>query len=168
MFLLLRLVHIVAGALWVGGAIVASFFVLPTVNAVGPPATPFVQRFMRESGFLVFMQVVAGLTVVAGVFTMWMASHGFQREWMGSRMGMGFSTGGLAALASFIVGIVYTAPAGKALGELVTAIQAAGVPPTPGQTAQIAKLRGRVGKGGKIAAVLAVIALLAMASARYL
>ena len=39
--IVLRIIHIVAGAFWVGGAVTTAFFLLPTVKATGPVGGQF-------------------------------------------------------------------------------------------------------------------------------
>ena len=41
LLILLRIVHIFAGALWIGSAILYLFFIKPSVKAIGPAGPQF-------------------------------------------------------------------------------------------------------------------------------
>jgi uncharacterized membrane protein len=47
--LLLRLIHIVAGVGWVGGAVINSLFVEPSARATAPASGKFMQYFMANA-----------------------------------------------------------------------------------------------------------------------
>ena len=87
----LRLVHIVAGVVWVGSAVFAALFVLPTARALGAEGGRFVARLMPRSG-----PVLGGamlLTIVSGFIMYGRLSAGFNRAWVTSRVGLALGAG---------------------------------------------------------------------------
>ena len=110
LLLVLRLVHIVAGALWAGAAIFYFFFVEPTVQGLGPARPKFMQDLVTKRRYPVFMNVTSGLTILAGLLLFWFASGGLQLSWITSGPGLGFTVGSLAALGAYGVGFFGMTP----------------------------------------------------------
>lgn len=54
MLILLRLIHVFAGALWVGAAISYLFFVKPTVRSIGPGGPQFMQNLTTRARYWLF------------------------------------------------------------------------------------------------------------------
>ena len=54
-FVFLRLVHIMAGAFWVGAALMMTFFISPTVNATEDSGRNFMRHFMGKTKFNLVM-----------------------------------------------------------------------------------------------------------------
>jgi uncharacterized membrane protein len=108
--LLLRLVHIVAGVGWVGGAVVNSLFVEPSARATAPASGRFMQYFMGKRRFSAYMAVTSGLTVLAGGLLFWNSSGGFQWAWMQSGPGLMFTVGSVVGLAVWLWGLFLIAP----------------------------------------------------------
>jgi len=164
---LLRLIHIVAGMFWVGGSVMMVGFVQPTVAAMGPEGAKFMQRFAGPSRFPLFMNLAAPLTTLAGLALYWMDS-GFRVEWIVTGPGLGFTVGGVAGIAAFILGAVVMGPTSAQMAALGKEIQVAGGPPTPAQASRMRTLQGKFHQGGLWGAILLIVALGAMSVARYL
>src|SRR5688500_6510281 len=64
---LLRIIHIVAGVFWVGGTLIMTFFIGPTVGAIGEPGQKFVAHMMNNLKFSNRMAMASGSTILAGV-----------------------------------------------------------------------------------------------------
>lgn len=62
----LRVIHIVAGTLWVGSAVFYLFFVEPTVKSLGPAAPQFMQTLIEKRRYPMFMNAASMLTIAAG------------------------------------------------------------------------------------------------------
>ena len=162
----LRLVHIVAGVVWVGSAVFAALFVLPTARALGPEGGRFVARLLPRSG-----PVLGGamlLTIVSGFVMYGRLSAGFNRAWVTSRVGLALGAGAVAALLAVIVGVAVNAPAGARMARLRKGLQPPGGTPTAAQAAELATLQARVERGAQVVALLLLTAAGAMAVARYL
>ena len=165
--ILLRIIHIFAGMFWVGAALIGTFFLMPAAKSSGPEGQQFIQTLMVRKRFPIAISISAILTILAGFLLYARDSGGFQISWITSSVGLGFTIGALAALASFIYGAVVIGPTGRKFGELNAAIQAQGKPATAEQQSEMAKLNARMSTEGLINTALLVIALLAMATARY-
>ncbi|HEU4674289.1 MAG TPA: hypothetical protein VFS32_15455, partial [Candidatus Limnocylindrales bacterium] len=108
--LTLRVVHITAAMLWVGGGIIGSFFLNPTAKALGPSAQPFMDHLASRRRMSIYFPVVATLTVVAGAFLYWRDSGGLRAEWIASPTGLAFTIGALCGIASLVLGGVLVGP----------------------------------------------------------
>ena len=84
LLLLLRIVHILAGVGWVGGAVIHTLFLEPSAKATAPDSRRFMQYLMGRGRYSVFMAVTSGLTVLAGGLLFWNSSGGFQWIWIRS------------------------------------------------------------------------------------
>jgi uncharacterized membrane protein len=162
----LRLVHIVAGVVWVGSAVFAALFVFPTARALGADGRRFVERLQQRLGPALGIAML--LTIVPGFMMYGRLSAGFNRAWVTSRPGMALGAGAIAALLAVVVGIASNAPAGAKIARLRKGVEAQGGTPTAAQTAELATLQARIERGAQAAAVLLVFAAGAMAVARYL
>ncbi len=163
----LRLVHIVAGALWVGSAIFYFVFVEPTVKSLGPAGPQFMQALIEKRRYPLFMNTVSALTIVSGALLFWTASGGLQPAWLTSGPGLGFTIGSVVAIVVYGIGFFMIRPRADRLGELGKAIGKAGGPPTPEQAAELHQLSEEMTKLGRIDAILLTISLITMATARY-
>ena len=168
LFLTLRALHVLAGALWVGSAVLTAYFVLPSVIASGP-AGGQVMRFMAQARKLpVYLSSVMGTTLLTGLALYWVDSGGFQWGWITSRTGLAFTVGALLAIITMIIAQVVAVPMVKQMGRLGAAIAASGAPPTPEQGQAMARLQTEMLKGSRIGATLVLLAVLLMAVARFL
>lgn len=165
--IVLRTVHIVAGALWVGAAVFHFFFVTPTVQALGPVGPKFTQELMGKRRFPMFMNMASALTILAGGLLYWATSGGFSGAWLRSGPGIGFTLGSLVALVVYGIGFFLIRPRAARMGVLGQEIALAGGPPTPGQGAELHRLDQEMVRIEKIDVVLLLAALILMATARY-
>ena len=115
------------------------------------------------------MSAFAGITILAGILLLWRVSGGFKPEFMGSHMGIALSTGALAALIAFAIGMFMVRPAMTRAGILSEGLASAtSDAERAALMATIGALRTRGAAGGKWVAWLLLVALAAMAGARYL
>src|SRR5512133_1784190 len=63
---LLRIIHIVGGVFWVGGTLIMTFFIGPTIGATAEAGQKFVAHLMNNLKFSNRMSAAAGLTILAG------------------------------------------------------------------------------------------------------
>lgn len=165
--IVLRLLHILGGVFWVGAAWMIPGFLYPTANAAGPEGTKFLQRLF-QSRLPALISAGAGLNILAGLLLYWRDSGHLRVDWITTRAGLAFTTGGVASIVAFVIGFAVTKPAADRMGALGKEIQAAGKPPTPEQVAELQGLGKRTADAATWVAVLLAIALVAMAIARYL
>lgn len=165
--LILRIVHIVAGMCWVGGAVIHTAFIAPSAKATAPDSGKFMQYFMGRQRFGLFMNIASGLTVGAGALLYWRASGGLQLPWLASGPGVVFTLGSLVGIGVYVLGLFLIKPRAERLGALGQAIQAAGGPPSAAQVAELQRLDREMAVIGRVDFVMLMLALLTMATARY-
>jgi hypothetical protein len=161
--IILRLVHIVAGAFWVGSALMLALYILPAVRTAG-----------REGGRILPMgrvsqalSIASLLTTVAGLLLYGWLSR-LKWGWIISPLGLGLTIGSLAGLAAFLLGFLSTGPTAKKIGALAGQIEAAGAPPGPEQAAEMGRLQAKLTRSSRWSTILATAALVFMSVARYL
>src|SRR5262245_17300915 len=98
--LLLRLVHISAGAFWVGAVFAFFLFVQPAAMAVGPGATPFTYRLLHHQRFSYWVLASGIVTVLAGIWLLVITSNGLDPDVLFSESRIGFTIGGLIAIVT--------------------------------------------------------------------
>ena len=169
LLIILRLVHVVAGVLWVGGAVFVFRHIEPTAKALGPQAGPFMTRLVETQKIGTYFMIVSGLTVLAGTWLFWINSAGDPMGWITrDATGMAFGIGGLAAWIAFILGAVAVKPAVEEMSAAGAAMRDAGGPPGPELVARMEAAQARMATLGQIDFVLLAIAVVTMATARYL
>jgi uncharacterized membrane protein len=164
---ILRLVHIFAGALWLGTAIFYLFYIKPTVKSIGPAGPQFMQILVERRRMPIFMTVASLLTVVAGIMLYIYASGGFNQAWIRTGTGIGFSIGSLAGLAAFIAGTFFIGPISGRMGVIGQQIAKSGGPPSQDQLNQLHVLEKRLSRVETIDFISLTISMIAMATARY-
>lgn len=162
----LRLVHIVAGVVWVGSAAFVALFVLPTARTAGTEGARFVGRLTQRMG--PFLGLAMLLTVVPGFMMYGRLSAGFNRAWVTSRPGLALAAGAALSLIAVLVGVLMNRPAGVKMAALRGNVETQGGVPSATQAAELARLESRVERGARLVAVLLVLAVAAMATAHYL
>jgi hypothetical protein len=166
--IILRLLHIVLGALWVGFAIFVAFILMPSLTESGPAAGPVMAAIQRR-GYVKIIAAVSGTTLLAGIWLFWRVSGGFRPDYMRSHMGIALSFGAAASIIGYAVGSIMIGPnmlRAAALGEGIGAITSDSE--RTATLARIGQLRARAAVGGKVTAILLLVAIAAMAVARYL
>lgn len=160
-----RLLHIVAGVLWVGSAVLLSFYIEPAVEKLGLDGSKFMRTLFTKTGYVKLMPIVAITTTVAGLVLYWMVTDGFASvDYMRSGQGIVLSIGVLFGLLAFGHGF---AAMGRLSGKYVAMLNEAGDNPSAEQQSDITALEAKLRRNGKISMWLGVFALLFMAGARY-
>jgi hypothetical protein len=161
--IILRLTHIVAGAFWVGSALMMALIVIPALRNAGPGS----ERNLPMAQISRSLSIASGLTTVAGLLLFWWASR-FAWGWIISPLGIGLTLGALAGIAAFLMGSFSTGPTAKKIGALAAQMQVTGGPPSQEQMAEMGRLRAKLGTSSKWSTILATVSLAFMAIARYL
>jgi hypothetical protein len=164
----LRIVHIIAGAFWVGSALVVFFFLQPAAREVGPAASPLLMNLMQKRRLPDITLWAAGLTILAGLLMYWRVSGGLDTDWITSAQGITITLGAISAIVAVALGGSVVRPSMAEIGAIGREAAASGGPPTPEKAARIQALQGRVTAAGKAIIPLLLFAVAAMASARYL
>lgn len=161
--IVLRLVHIAAGAFWAGSALLIALVLLPGVRKAGPGG----ERHLPMAAISQAMSLAALLTTIPGLLLYAWVSR-FHWGWIGTPLGIGFTLGSLAGIAAFLLGMLSTGPTSKKLGILAGQIAAAGGPPRPEQAAELGRLQAKLATSSTVSTILTTAALALMAVARYL
>lgn len=162
--LVLRLVHIFAGIIWGGGALIMEFFISRSIAATGVSGKEFAQYLMTRLRMHNFMTVMAVSTVLAGTLLYWHDSNGFTSAWMTSGAGIGFGIGAVFGLIAFVFGAIFGGTNAK-LAQVGAQIQGK---PTEEQLSQIQALQKRIKTVSPVHTYCMLLAMLFMATARYL
>jgi uncharacterized membrane protein len=162
--IVLRLLHILGGVFWVGGALATNFFVGPTIGATGDSGKQFAGYLMSKTRFTTAMTAGAITTVIAGFLLYGIDSDWFSSAWQSSGPGIGFATGALFALVGLVTGIM-NGNNNKAMGRLGAQIQGR---PTSEQTARLGAIRKQQAWVVPVNSYSLLLAVFFMAIARYL
>lgn len=165
--IVLRIVHIFFGVLWAGGVIFMNVIVGPSIAAAGPEGFRVLQE-MNKRKFFHFILGSAALSILAGFDLVRRDSGNFSSGWFKSSFGMGISTGMVAALVAFLIGLFAIHPAMTRMAKLGAQMMAATPEERPAYQAQMESTRARMIAFGMVGMLFIVIAVLAMATARYL
>lgn len=167
-FLILRFVHVVGGAFWIGSALFTTWFLMPALVGAGPTvAGPLFGQFAKRR-LMTVMPAVAVLTMLSGLRLMMIVSDGFSGAYFATTSGRAFAFSGLAAILAFGLGILVSRPSAMRTGKLAAALAVA----ADAQRATISRQLEDERRRGAIASNAAMILLLigagGMALARYL
>ncbi|HEX6399011.1 MAG TPA: hypothetical protein VF108_00900 [Actinomycetota bacterium] len=165
--LVLRIVHILAGAFWVGSALTVFLFLQPAAREVGPAAGPFMTHLAQKKRLPDIVLGAAGLTILAGLLMYWRVSGGFDPDWIGSTYGLTITVGAVSAIVAVALGASVVRPSMVRAGQIAQSAAAAGGP-TPEQAAELQMLQAKVRTTGAWIVPLLLLAAAAMAGAQYL
>jgi uncharacterized membrane protein len=165
--LILRLIHIGAGAFWVGAVFTNVLFLQPTAVALGPEGGRFSYHLARHRWFSRWVLIAAATTVLAGVVLLWTSTNGFDPELLFGPARVGFTVGGLIAILTFAFGALYVYPRTERVVRIMSDVMAAARAPAPEEQAQLARLRGELLRAGYVIVASITVATAAMATARY-
>lgn len=168
LLILFRIIHIGSAMTWFGGAVVSSFFLQPTAQALGTAGQPFMEHLMNRRKLGVMFPIVAALTVLSGAVLYWRDSGGLDLDWITSPTGLAYTLGGLAAIAAFVGGGILIGPGVAEQTAVRGELAASGEPPTAAQRERLDRADSRLQLAGRIDLPLLLLAGLTMAVARYL
>ena len=152
----LRLLHIVPGLIWVGAALLMSFYIEPTARSSGAEGSRFLRALYRNSSFPRLIPLSALVTTIAGLLLYGMLSY---HEAMSSAMGLILTIGALFGLLAFAHG--YFAVWRRA-GASRRLLADEGV-----EEDALAEVEDRMRRNGRVSMWLALVSLILMAGARY-
>ena len=165
--LLLRLVHILAGIFWVGAIFIIAGFLLPTMRTTGKEGGRFMQHLMQQRRLPIFLAVAMLLTVLSGFTLYGRLVSATQGAWAGTRPGIAYGIGGLAAILGALVGMLVSGSAARRMATIGQRVAVEGAP-SGEQQAEIERLQGQMVLGSRLVAGFLAVAAGAMAVARYL
>lgn len=164
--LIARVIHVIAGVLWVGTMFFLTVFLGPALGDVGPDGGKVMGALMRRK-WMVFTPLVATFSVLSGLYLYWRVSTGFNPAYMSSGPGMTYGVGATAAILSYIVGVSVTRPSMTKAMELSARMAEADSAERQSLASEVERHRSRGAAGGRLVVVLLLIAATAMAIGRY-
>jgi uncharacterized membrane protein len=167
-FVVLRLIHILGGAFWLGAAVTMFLFLQPTAQATAPEGQRFMLHLLRNRRFSEAVLVAASVTGVAGAILFWRDTNGLQLELMTQPQGLGFTAGGVAGGIALLLFLFVGYPAGRRLIALGSRLETDRRPPSEEEARILATAQRVLSRVGITVLVLLVVAAAAMATARYL
>jgi uncharacterized membrane protein len=165
--LVLRLIHIGAGALWVGGVFTFSLFVQPAAVAVGPDATKFTYQLLHHARLPVAIIGAAATTVAAGILLLVITSNGLDADLLFGPSRLGYTVGGMVAILTFGIGALYVFPRTRVVERTIGRLLDEGRPPMPEEQQLLARTGRESRRAGWIVLVGLTVATLAMATASH-
>ena len=166
--ILLRLIHILAGITWVGAMIFTVFFLIPAVKDEPPLMGKVFQGLMRRK-YMQAMPIVAILTILSGLWMIWITSGGHLAMYNSTPSGHTFTMAGGLGILGFLIGMFVARPAGMRVSQLSGRLAEA----TDGAEkarlqAEIAALQKRNVLATNVVVGLLLLTVAGMAIARYL
>jgi hypothetical protein len=172
--IILRIAHIVCGALWVGFAVFAGLIMMPSLQEAGP-AGGKVMAALQKRGVATIPPILAIATLASGVWLYWRLTAGFESAAVTGAVGATYGVGGVLAITAFVIGMAMLRPAMLRAGELARRLGEATGEATEAEKAQRAEMAAELGRvrargaaGGALVALLLIVATTAMAIARYM
>lgn len=151
---ILRLLHIVGGLIWVGAALVMSFYIEPALKQAGAAGSGILHKLYRQTNYARLIPLSALVTTVAGLLLYGALSY---HETLSSSMGVILSLGAFVGLLAFLHGwFAVWRPAGQ-YAEM-----------SESRTDEISALEAKMRRNGRISMWLALSSLVLMAGARYI
>lgn len=166
LIIVLRLLHIVSGAFWVGSIVLAVLFIEPTAKAFGATGERFLAYALFRMRLLPILVGAATVAIGTGAALYWIASGGLLVEWITTATGLGFTAGALAALAAYAIALIVLKPQFDRLATLLDDPPASEVE-APSSPAEPEMNEARVRRWSLIQVSLLLLAIAAMATARY-
>jgi hypothetical protein len=168
MYLTLRALHVLCGAIWVGAAVLSALWLVPMTADLGPDAAK-VGASLKRRGYLVAIPVFAMTAILTGVWLYWRYTGGFSPEVSRTPAAMAFGTGGVLAVLAFLIGMLTISRSMmRATALMQQAISASDENDKRRLMTAAAGLRGRAAAGGRTVATLVVITIVLMSIAHYL
>jgi len=167
LIIVLRGIHVVGGALWVGAMVFIAFALGPAVEEAGPGAAMIMPALQRR-GVMTVLPLLGLATVVSGLGLLWVVGGGDLAGFLGTPTGLALGLGGFAALVAFLIGILVARPATMGAAAIFQTLASAPPGEQAGRLAAATELRTRGIKAGRYVAILLLLSATGMAVARYL
>ncbi len=158
LIIIMRLIHIISGVAWAGGAFMMAGFVEPAVRRTGADGGKVMQRMADPGKLPVYFAAASLLTFLSGLYLYDVHLRHTDSGWISSPAGIALTIGALAGLTATLHGAFATGPVAKKLSELGKEIAAGAGPPAPEQLAQLQSLQEKAKRHGRISSLLLLIA----------
>lgn len=161
---LLRLVHILFSAFWLGCGATLAFFVNPALLTGDVASAQRLKRIMAGGKLGMALPIAALLAMASGFWLYRIDFPQMQMQTLTPRA-FDYAMGGFFAIITFIVGVSVNLPTGSKLGVLADAIGSA--EPTAEQGAELARLSRKLLISSRAGGILILGAGAFMALARF-
>lgn len=165
--ILLRLLHVLCGVFWAGALMFVVTFLEPSIRASGPEGAK-VMRALIQRKYLNVIPILAAITILSGLWLMWIVSGGFAGAWFKSGPGLTLTLGSIVAFVAFMIGVHVLRPTVLRIGPLAQA--AAEAPAGAEKDAKLAlvqALRRKAMFSGRWVGALLAFAVITMGIGRY-
>lgn len=162
--IVLRLLHIVAGIIWVGFGMVGAWVVHPAAEKLGEKGDTLLRVFYGYSNYNRVFPIVAVLTTLAGLILWGLQAEGARLVDFTLRGSNVMAIGALFGILAFGHGAGATGRFSDKFAQLAREVEEGDA----SKAGELAEARKKVFTHANISAILTVIAAVAMASARYL
>jgi uncharacterized membrane protein len=166
-FMVLRLIHVVGGAFWLGAAATLFLFLQPTALATAPEGQRFMLHLLRNRHFSEVVLVDALLTGAAGAILFWRNTDGFDLELMTQPPFLGFTVGAVAGAIALLLFVVLGYPAGRRMAGIANRLELERRPPSEDEQRILAASQRVLNRLGPTVLAFLIGAAAAMATARY-
>ena len=156
---ILKVLHVFAGVLWMGGGIIMIYFIAPAVKATGPSGGAVMAHLNARLKMPLILLYAAWITTLAGVALYWRISGGLQAEYLETSSGLLLTLGSVAGLVAFLGAVLVQLPRSKRMAQLGAQM---GKNPTPETAATLGAEQRKFALGGYIISVFFVLSLLGM------
>jgi len=160
---LLRIIHIGAGVFWVGGSLIMTFFVAPSIGAIGESGQKFAAHLMNDLKFSSRMAAASGASILAGLILFALDARAGE-AWIRSDFATGLSIGAGFALIGFVAGMLFGRTT-RAMAQLGAQIQGK---PAPEQSSRMQAIQKQQRTYSMVTTVTLILAVIFMAIARYM
>ncbi len=167
MYLSIRALHVLCGALWVGFAVFGALWLMPMTQDLGPDAARVGQSLQRR-GYMVAIPTVSLVAILSGGWLYWRFTAGFETDASGTPAAMAFGTGGVLAILSWVIGVLFIGRGMAKSGALAIRAASAPEPERSRMLAEAGALRKRAMIVNRLVAILLVITIVLMSVAHYL
>lgn len=166
MMIVLRFVHVVSGAIWVGMMAFMTLFLMPALNEAGPEGGKLMAALQRRR-VPVYLPILAVVTIVSGLWLFQRLSGGQFTALLATPTGLALGLGGLASILGFVIGVFGGRPTMMRYVKVAESLATATPEQRPALMAEMQRLRVRGASIQQFVMVLLGLALAAMAVARY-
>ncbi|MGH8235346.1 MAG: hypothetical protein ACREPU_14295 [Rhodanobacteraceae bacterium] len=162
-----RVLHILAAALWIGTTALLTFFVSPAIRGRGPRGAPVMVELMRRRMGL-YIAVASGVTILSGLWLYWIFTAGFDLGVIASPSGLIFGIGALCGIVAPIIGGAVIGRSAERIAKVARkATQLADGAERNALMGDVAILQRRVATFSRIDVLLLVAALVLMSLGHY-
>ncbi|MBM3959369.1 MAG: hypothetical protein FJ314_06310 [SAR202 cluster bacterium] len=160
----LRILHIVPGAFWVGTAIFMALILEPVARKAGPQIEgPLVSALWRRTGHI--MTATGALTIIIGLVLIDRTPGKGYDQLFANGWGIAIGIGLVTSLIALVAGLMIEVAAAS-MNKLAAGSKP-GTPPAPETMASMEKLKTRLRTVSRVNAVMVVVAVGTMAAARF-